>query len=62
MKPRSGTGAIAVDANLAGFAAGFEGRDAESAPAAALDVVQEGVRRLTDYQDAGLCRALSPHG
>jgi indolepyruvate ferredoxin oxidoreductase beta subunit len=44
--------AIAVDANLAGFAAGFEGRDAEAAPIAPLDVVQEGVRRLTDYQDA----------
>jgi len=44
--------AIAVDANLAGFAAGFEGRDAEAAPAPPLDVVQEGVRRLTDYQDA----------
>ena len=44
---------IAVDANLAGFAAGFEGRDADKAPAAPLDVVQEGVRRLTDYQDSG---------
>jgi indolepyruvate ferredoxin oxidoreductase beta subunit len=44
--------AIAVDANLAGFAAGFESRDADVAPAAPLDVVQEGVRRLTDYQDA----------
>ena len=44
--------AIAVDANLAGFAAGFESRDAEAAPIAPLDVVQEGVRRLTDYQDA----------
>jgi len=44
--------AIAVDANLAGFAAGFESRDVETAPAPPLDVVQEGVRRLTDYQDA----------
>jgi indolepyruvate ferredoxin oxidoreductase beta subunit len=44
--------AIAVDANLAGFTAGFEGRDAEVKPSAPLDVVQEGVRRLTDYQDA----------
>jgi indolepyruvate ferredoxin oxidoreductase beta subunit len=44
--------AIAVDANLAGFAAGFEGHDAEAAPLPPLDVVQEGVRRLTDYQDA----------
>lgn len=43
---------IAVDANLAGFAAGFEGRDADKAPVAPLDVVQEGVRRLTEYQDA----------
>ena len=44
--------AIAVDANLAGFAAGFESRDAEAAPAPPLDIVQEGVRRLTEYQDA----------
>jgi indolepyruvate ferredoxin oxidoreductase beta subunit len=43
---------IAVEANLKGFAAGFERRVAEPAPAAAVDVVQEGVRRLTDYQDA----------
>ncbi|HEX4861634.1 MAG TPA: DUF6537 domain-containing protein, partial [Rhizomicrobium sp.] len=42
---------IAVDANLAGFAAGFEGRDADEAPAAPLDVEREGVRRLTEYQD-----------
>jgi indolepyruvate ferredoxin oxidoreductase, beta subunit len=43
---------IAVDANLAGFTAGFEGRDADKAPVAPIDVVQEGVRRLTEYQDA----------
>jgi indolepyruvate ferredoxin oxidoreductase beta subunit len=43
---------IAVDANLAGFAAGFEGRDAEPKPQQPLDVAAEGVRRLTDYQDA----------
>jgi indolepyruvate ferredoxin oxidoreductase, beta subunit len=43
---------IAVEANLAGFAAGFEGRDAPKATPAPLDVEQEGVRRLIDYQDA----------
>ena len=45
---------IAVDANLKGFAAGFERRDVET-PAAyvlnAQEVISEGVRRLTDYQD-----------
>ena len=45
-------GGVAVEANLAGFAAGFEGREAPVLPAPAVDFVEEGVRRLTDYQDA----------
>jgi indolepyruvate ferredoxin oxidoreductase beta subunit len=47
---------IAVEANLAGFAAGFDARNAGiAAPAtlAADAIVAEGVRRLTDYQDEG---------
>ena len=43
---------IAVEPNLAGFAAGFEGRDAVKPIAAPVDIVREGVRRLTEYQDA----------
>jgi len=46
--------AIAVEANLKGFAAGFEGREDTVAAAPALstdDIVAEGVRRLTEYQD-----------
>lgn len=45
---------IAVEANLKGFAAGFEHRDVETPTAQVLgteDVIAEGVRRLTDYQD-----------
>jgi len=47
-------GGIAVEANLKGFAAGFEGREVPVQPAPDLDVddiVAEGVRRLTGYQD-----------
>jgi len=46
---------IAVEANLKGFAAGFEGRDEAPPPAPALDVdgiIAEGMRRLNEYQDA----------
>lgn len=43
---------IAVAVNLAGFAAGFEGREAVPVPAPRIDFVEEGVRRLIDYQDA----------
>jgi indolepyruvate ferredoxin oxidoreductase beta subunit len=45
---------IAVDANLAGFAAGFEARNSDILAAAPLEtdaIIAEGVRRLTDYQD-----------
>jgi indolepyruvate ferredoxin oxidoreductase beta subunit len=45
---------IAVDANLAGFAAGFESRAAAPTATAALTgdaLVEEGARRLIDYQD-----------
>ncbi|HWA92152.1 MAG TPA: DUF6537 domain-containing protein [Rhizomicrobium sp.] len=42
---------IAVEANLKGFAAGFEGREAPPVPAPPVDFVEEGVRRLIDYQD-----------
>jgi len=45
---------IAVEANLKGFAAGFERREAETPAMQALsaeEVIAEGVRRLTDYQD-----------
>jgi indolepyruvate ferredoxin oxidoreductase beta subunit len=61
-------GGVAVEANLAGFAAGFEGRDTPSVPAPPVDFVAEGVRRLTDYQDAAYARlyrerlALVPNG
>jgi indolepyruvate ferredoxin oxidoreductase beta subunit len=54
---------VAVDANLAGFAAGYEGRPAAAVATPSLtteEIVEEGVRRLTDYLDedyAGLYRS-----
>ena len=45
---------IATDANLAGFAAGFEAPNGDIAAPVALDTdatIALGVRRLTDYQD-----------
>jgi indolepyruvate ferredoxin oxidoreductase beta subunit len=42
---------IAVEANLKGFAAGFEGRETAPAAQPEIDFVAEGVRRLIDYQD-----------
>lgn len=59
---------IAVDANLKGFAAGFEGREAVAAPQPEIDFVAEGVRRLVDYQDEAYAQlyrdrlASVPHG
>jgi len=48
------TSGIATDANLKGFSAGLEGRDADAPTMphlSAEEVIAEGVRRLVDYQD-----------
>ena len=48
---------IAVDTNLAGFAAGFDGAQrisiaSPSLPRATIDMIERGVERLRDYQDS----------
>lgn len=47
-------GGVGVDASLRAFAAGWNGgaREPEATPPTAFDILQAGVERLTDYQDA----------